>query len=337
MKKLLLVLLAFIMVVPIAFAHPGRTDSNGGHWDRSTGTYHYHNDGSYQGGSGSGSSSSGSVSYEPILSLNEGDVLETQGNVNVRSGAGSDYSIVLTISSGSRVSYAGKTSGRWHYVEFITDDGPGAGWMYNDYLVVVSRRPVPTEEPEPVPTAKPVKKQSKKEPAKLTFKTGLWLFAAGFLSGMVILARYSFKVHERERIFQQSIKRTNEAFLEGKNSALNEVKEKEEHLAFVAEFNQSSFERYKAEAEKIYAGLPPADTYCKVIIAKSGQGWQLYHRVGSKCVENGKEVPLFVANMLDLMWCPVCMPPAKGKPLHPWADTKEKRVEMARNLLDGGK
>lgn len=24
------------------FAHSGRTDSNGGHWDRSTGTYHYH-------------------------------------------------------------------------------------------------------------------------------------------------------------------------------------------------------------------------------------------------------------------------------------------------------
>lgn len=29
-----------------AFAHPGRTDSSGGHWDRSTGTYHYHNSGS---------------------------------------------------------------------------------------------------------------------------------------------------------------------------------------------------------------------------------------------------------------------------------------------------
>nr|DAO31670.1 MAG TPA: hypothetical protein [Caudoviricetes sp.] len=25
-----------------AFAHPGRTDSNGGHWDRRTGTYHRH-------------------------------------------------------------------------------------------------------------------------------------------------------------------------------------------------------------------------------------------------------------------------------------------------------
>ena len=26
----------------IVYAHSGRTDVNGGHWDRSTGTYHYH-------------------------------------------------------------------------------------------------------------------------------------------------------------------------------------------------------------------------------------------------------------------------------------------------------
>lgn len=28
-----------------ASSHSGRTDKNGGHWDRNTGTYHYHNDG----------------------------------------------------------------------------------------------------------------------------------------------------------------------------------------------------------------------------------------------------------------------------------------------------
>lgn len=36
-----LVLVAFSSVV-IAFAHPGGTDGNGGHYDRSTGEYHYH-------------------------------------------------------------------------------------------------------------------------------------------------------------------------------------------------------------------------------------------------------------------------------------------------------
>ncbi len=41
-----------------SFAHPGRTDSKGGHWNRKTGTYHYHN-----GGGSSSNSSSQSSSY----------------------------------------------------------------------------------------------------------------------------------------------------------------------------------------------------------------------------------------------------------------------------------
>lgn len=45
-KKVLLTstLLLIVCLVCIfnVFAHSGRTDSNGGHWDRSTGTYHYH-------------------------------------------------------------------------------------------------------------------------------------------------------------------------------------------------------------------------------------------------------------------------------------------------------
>lgn len=40
MKKFLFV---FLLLIPsIAFAHPGRTDDDGGHYDRSTGEYHYH-------------------------------------------------------------------------------------------------------------------------------------------------------------------------------------------------------------------------------------------------------------------------------------------------------
>ena len=30
------------LVIPTVFAHPGRTDSKGGHTDTSTGEYHYH-------------------------------------------------------------------------------------------------------------------------------------------------------------------------------------------------------------------------------------------------------------------------------------------------------
>lgn len=43
---------------PSALAHPGRTDSRGGHNDNINGGYHYHNGGSSNGGSSGGSSGS---------------------------------------------------------------------------------------------------------------------------------------------------------------------------------------------------------------------------------------------------------------------------------------
>lgn len=47
------------------FAHPGRTDQNGGHWDRKNGTYHFHS-GEHAGkSSGGGSSSSEYVPFTP--------------------------------------------------------------------------------------------------------------------------------------------------------------------------------------------------------------------------------------------------------------------------------
>lgn len=45
MKKVTALLLIFTFVLSLTatvFAHSGRTDSNGGHWDRSKGTYHKH-------------------------------------------------------------------------------------------------------------------------------------------------------------------------------------------------------------------------------------------------------------------------------------------------------
>ena len=41
-RKTLLIFIIYISLFSISFAHPGRTDSNGGHYDRSTGEYHYH-------------------------------------------------------------------------------------------------------------------------------------------------------------------------------------------------------------------------------------------------------------------------------------------------------
>lgn len=55
--SLLIALLSVSSVV--SFAHPGRTDSNGGHYNRKTGTYHYHN------GGNSGRSSTTTVPSTP--------------------------------------------------------------------------------------------------------------------------------------------------------------------------------------------------------------------------------------------------------------------------------
>lgn len=60
-KKVLLAI-SFLLIIGLTciisvFAHSGRTDANGGHWDRSTGTYHYHT-GENAGQSSSSSSSS---------------------------------------------------------------------------------------------------------------------------------------------------------------------------------------------------------------------------------------------------------------------------------------
>lgn len=41
MKKLLVLVLAVLISLPV-LAHSGRTDSKGGHYNRSTGEYHYH-------------------------------------------------------------------------------------------------------------------------------------------------------------------------------------------------------------------------------------------------------------------------------------------------------
>lgn len=42
MKKMITAIFCLILVITPASAHPGRTDANGGHWDHSTGEFHYH-------------------------------------------------------------------------------------------------------------------------------------------------------------------------------------------------------------------------------------------------------------------------------------------------------
>lgn len=55
-KTLPLIGIILILFSSVCFSHPGRTDENGGHWDRKEGTYHFHT-GEYKGKSSSGGSS----------------------------------------------------------------------------------------------------------------------------------------------------------------------------------------------------------------------------------------------------------------------------------------
>lgn len=60
---IVLIVILYIISCVTVFAHPGRTDENGGHWDRKNGTYHFHT------GEYAGQSSSYSVpdrTYEPF-------------------------------------------------------------------------------------------------------------------------------------------------------------------------------------------------------------------------------------------------------------------------------
>ena len=60
-KKVLTFTISFVLCLSIcglAFAHSGRLDENGGHWDHSTGTYHYHT------GENAGKKQSSSNSYD---------------------------------------------------------------------------------------------------------------------------------------------------------------------------------------------------------------------------------------------------------------------------------
>ena len=45
MKKVIIGLLLFSLIIISVYAHSGRTDANGGHWNHKTGEYHYHSGG----------------------------------------------------------------------------------------------------------------------------------------------------------------------------------------------------------------------------------------------------------------------------------------------------
>lgn len=94
-RKGIVFILVFCVLFAIStFAHPGRTDSNGGHWDRKNGTYHFHT-GEYAGKGSSGSSSSSE--YVPFTPPYEPPTENPYRTDNADTNAEKWYEIVLPL------------------------------------------------------------------------------------------------------------------------------------------------------------------------------------------------------------------------------------------------
>ncbi len=65
-----------LSICGLAFAHSGRLDANGGHWDHSTGTYHYHT------GENAGKSQSSSDSYDYYYDEDDDEDNYYSGDIN---------------------------------------------------------------------------------------------------------------------------------------------------------------------------------------------------------------------------------------------------------------
>ncbi len=84
-KKVLAILtVATVLNSTLVFGHSGRTDSNGGHYDRSTGIYHYHNGGT---SSSSSSSSKSSTSSSTSTSSSKTHTQETHTHTHTHTSA----------------------------------------------------------------------------------------------------------------------------------------------------------------------------------------------------------------------------------------------------------
>ncbi len=81
-KVLAIITIAVTLNSSIAFAHSGRTDSNGGHYNRKTGEYHYHNGGSATKSSLSSTSSSSKSTSTSTKTAAKSSVRYTNLTVN---------------------------------------------------------------------------------------------------------------------------------------------------------------------------------------------------------------------------------------------------------------
>lgn len=317
-KKLVVFLLLLVLFsAPVCLAHSGSLDSNGGHWDRSTGTYHYHS-GIHAEGSSSGSSS---VSY------NNGTYYQTTANVNMRSSASGSSAILQTIPEGSRAIFAGSRNGNWIKLSY----NGKTGWCHANYLAKVPSA-VATARPTVRPTVKPVVatapskksvKSSRKELLPMTFGTIFWIFAAGFGVGMIILIVYANKVADREAAMSgQAVQRESHALERGKQLAKADLQSREQELARKQKLINAQQEyidkqksalaeskaRFESQVQEALSNFPQAESTTPVLIASDPTFRALYHKVNSSCIQTGQVVSMQTALELKLRRCPKCRP-----------------------------
>lgn len=343
-KKVILLILLLSLFSVAAFAHSGGTDSSGGHYDHKNGGYHYHHGYSAHQHPGgvcpydSSSKSSGSSNYVPLIYPDDGEGLLTTANVNMRSGAGTDYGIVTTLSSGTKLTYEGKTSGNWHYVRYGLNT---YGWVHNSYLKIDSSRPAPTAVPKSSSTPKPYRSETKaRTVTMLTFENGFWIFASGFAAGMILLAIYAYKAHQREdQLKIESNREYQIAYNAGASWGKSQVHALEQKLLEQAKDLESresqlieTTKLYKADLINLEANLYrkisdiqmellPDDAHTPVLISCDPYNRSLYHSLNSTCIVYGKKVTLLTAQELGLRPCTRC------KPLNSCISSQVKTIE----------
>lgn len=133
-KIFMLIMIIILLISPIVYAHPGKTDSNGGHFNHSTGEYHYHH------GYPAHQHPNGVCPY-----LN-GDMLET--NNNIFNGTDEDirrkqelYNRIMSSEPDNSVKVNKSESNADNENESIKNDdeylrGKVKEWIYNNLVIV---------------------------------------------------------------------------------------------------------------------------------------------------------------------------------------------------------
>jgi len=99
------------------------------------------------------------------------EVLDTgEGDVNVRSGPGTDYVLVGVLVAGQTSTITGRNpEGTWFEIEYIGGPG-GVGWVFKDLVHVVGDiNTMPTIVPPPTPTLPPTTTPAPGETASTLF------------------------------------------------------------------------------------------------------------------------------------------------------------------------